>query len=414
MILPSFITGEIKYEGFIHQVKNSEVLLKFNPSFHSKYNSERCEVTFKGSQTPSSRCHTAVNLALSNLGAEFLFPSRVVQKPAQLDLKEFNSEEEEEEEAPKIRDLESCISQIQKRKLIWFNKKLNFYQKEAVRNVLQGFARPLPYVIFGPPGTGKTITLCETILQIFKTVPESRLLVATPSNSSANLISERLLDSGVLQPGDLVRLVGFHCTTDNSIPERLLPYCAVGDLAREGTEKPREYNGNGIKTSCSASVLGRHRITVGTCISLGVLHNMGFPRGHFSHVFVDEAGQATEPEILVPLNFIHADSGHVVLAGDPMQLGPVVQSKYAGHFGLGISLLSRLLQRFPYQRDTQGFQRGYDPRLVTKLIMNYRSLPEILQLPNSLFYDSELEPQVILLSNRRLGFHRMILLIVFR
>lgn len=146
--------------------------------------------------------------------------------------------------------------------------------------------------------------------------------------------------------------------------------------------------------NCTMSVLGRHRITIGTCNMLGILHNMGFPRGHFSHILVDEAGQATEPEIMIPLNFIHSNHGQVILAGDPMQLGPVVQSQLASFFGLGVSFLSRLLQQFPYQRDPEGFETLYDPRLVTKLVMNYRSLPEILHLSNTLFYESELQPQV--------------------
>ncbi|XP_018362721.1 PREDICTED: probable RNA helicase armi [Trachymyrmex cornetzi] len=291
-------------------------------------------------------------------------------------------------------ELKPYIIQIKKRKLNWFNKKLNYYQKEAVKNIILGLARPLPYIIFGPPGTGKTVTICETILQILTVIPESRLLIATPSNSSANLIAERLLDSNILKPGDMVRLIAYHCLNSNIIPEELLPYCATAELAEEGTDDRFYHHKNGIKMNCTMSVLGRHRITIGTCNMLGILHNMGFPRGHFSHILVDEAGQATEPEIMIPLNFIHSDYGQVILAGDPMQLGPVVQSQLGSFFGLGVSFLSRLLQQFPYQRDPDGFETCYDPRLVTKLVMNYRSLPEILHLPNTLFYESELQPQL--------------------
>ncbi|XP_035741515.1 probable RNA helicase armi isoform X2 [Vespa mandarinia] len=290
--------------------------------------------------------------------------------------------------------LNKCISQIKKRKLIWFNKNLNYYQKEAVKNILKGLARPLPYVIFGPPGTGKTVTLCETILQLLTILPESRLLIATPSNSSANLILERLLDSKILKPGDVVRLIAHHCLDDGTIPKKLLPYCATADIAKEGTRHRFESSFQGPKINCTMSTIGRHRITIGTCIALGVLYNMGFSRSHFSHVLIDEAGQATEPEIMVPLSFIHASHGQVVLAGDPLQLGPVVQSKLAKQFGLEESFLSRLLYQFPYQRDPEGFETCYDPRLVTKLIINYRSLPEILELPNSLFYNSELQAKI--------------------
>lgn len=198
---------------------------------------------FSFSKTVIQRFHNAVNLAPNHLGSDFLFPTKVVQKEPQFYLEEDEIEEksilpqvyhgsssditsnndtafvyniDSSLEATKSsKDTNKSITQpndelkpyinfIKKRKLNWFNKKLNHYQKEAVRNILKGLARPLPYVIFGPPGTGKTITLCETILQILTVIPESRLLVATPSNSAANLITERLVDNNILKPGDLV------------------------------------------------------------------------------------------------------------------------------------------------------------------------------------------------------------------
>uniref|UniRef100_A0A1B0B1N3 DNA2/NAM7 helicase helicase domain-containing protein n=1 Tax=Glossina palpalis gambiensis TaxID=67801 RepID=A0A1B0B1N3_9MUSC len=79
----------------------------------------------------------------------------------------------------------------------WYNSKLNFIQKKAVANILRGKIRNMPYVIFGPPGTEKTATLVETIKQIFKLIPTARMLLGTPSNNSADVITTQLI--GVLR-----------------------------------------------------------------------------------------------------------------------------------------------------------------------------------------------------------------------
>ena len=64
-----------------------------------------------------------------------------------------------------------------------------------------------------------------------------------------------------------------------------------------------------------------------------------FPRNHFTHIFIDEAGHATEPECIIPVADLldpnHPRGGQLVLAGDPKQLGPILRSPISVKYGLG-------------------------------------------------------------------------------
>ena len=52
----------------------------------------------------------------------------------------------------------------------FFDKKIesNKEQQLAVTNIVKGTSRPAPYIVFGPPGTGKTVTIVEALLQVIK------------------------------------------------------------------------------------------------------------------------------------------------------------------------------------------------------------------------------------------------------
>lgn len=63
--------------------------------------------------------------------------------------------------------------------------------------------------------------------------------------------------------------------------------------------------------------------------------------------------------------------GQVILAGDPMQLGPVIRSKLAKGHNFDLSLLERLVDMPIYARDEDKFvdHGAYNPLLVN--ILNY-------------------------------------------
>ena len=60
------------------------------------------------------------------------------------------------------------------------------------------------------------------------------------------------------------------------------------------------------------------QVVVSTAVTAGYLASLGVPPGHFTHIFVDEAGEAMVSEALIPLQLAHSNT-ITVLAGDPQQ-----------------------------------------------------------------------------------------------
>lgn len=113
----------------------------------------------------------------------------------------------------------------------------------------------------------------------------------------------------------IVYLFFCRCIVEGTIPERLVPYCVTGDISREGSRESKAAEQLGVRIGMQASVLGRHRITIGTCMVAGNIYTMGFSRGHFTHILIDEAGQATEPEVMIPMSLLDVRTAQTVLAG---------------------------------------------------------------------------------------------------
>ena len=83
----------------------------------------------------------------------------------------------------------------------------------------------------------------------------------------------------------------------------------------------------------------------------------------------------------------------IILAGDPKQLGPVLQSPISKMYGLEMSLLERLSQLPLYQRNSSRFQDHYDPMLVTKLGLCFFKKIKAL----TLYYLIAMVPRLIIL-----------------
>ncbi len=270
---------------------------------------------------------------------------------------------------------------------------LNDSQNKAVQNILssQDFA-----IIHGPPGTGKTTTLIQTIKLLCKT--ENQVLVCTPSNTAADLITERSAAVGL----NVVRIGNISRVDENIIQHTLDQRLAnhpesktikkvkiqAAECRRKakrfkrsfGWEEKQERNvlyaearelaswANTLEDRLIDQILSAAQVVACTFVgsTQKVLRN-----SNFRTVLIDEAAQALEPATWIPI----CKASKVVLVGDPFQLPPTVKSNKAAKLGFNKTLIEKALD--------------YHPE-VNLLNTQYRMNKVIMGFSNSMFYDDKL------------------------
>ncbi|XP_067633314.1 uncharacterized protein [Eurosta solidaginis] len=282
------------------------------------------------------------------------------------------------------------------------NKQINENpeQLQAVKQIVGGANPHSPYIVVGPPGTGKTTTIVEAILQLYIQNPDNHILVTSGSNSACDTVALKICEhfetNSRLKELSLQRS-GKDAKNEQLPPQDILRVFSNSWIKRNGFKNMNSLvmeNANFSRReliSPAVSVLQNYNILVVTLCTMGRLRTGISGDWPFTHVFIDEAAAITEAEALVAITSVNTNICRIIISGDPKQLGPVVMSKVAGELGLNNSIMKRLLERDCYAVKGDG---SYDRTLQMRLLQNYRSHPEILRLFNHLYYNNKLIPKV--------------------
>ncbi|PKS06623.1 hypothetical protein jhhlp_007372 [Lomentospora prolificans] len=290
-------------------------------------------------------------------------------------------------------------------KIEWFDPTLNDSQRDAIRFALASREIAL---IHGPPGTGKTHTLIELILQLVKR--NQRILVCGPSNISVDNIVERLSPRKVpiLRLGHPARLLPSVLNHSLDVLTRTSEAGAiVSDVRAEmdakqasirktktGRERRQIY---GDLKELRKEYREREKKCVtdlvrGSGVVLATLHGAGgfqLRDERFDVVIIDEASQALEAQCWVPL----LAAKKAVCAGDHLQLPPTIKSlnsktkKKPATEGdeevavTGITLETTLFDRLLALHGTS---------IKRMLTTQYRMHDKIMRFPSDELYESKL------------------------
>uniref|UniRef100_A0AAY4EVC6 Rhodanese domain-containing protein n=2 Tax=Denticeps clupeoides TaxID=299321 RepID=A0AAY4EVC6_9TELE len=248
---------------------------------------------------------------------------------------------------------------------------LNAKQQAAVEFTLgdsDGQKSVAPLLIYGPFGTGKTFTLASLTKEIVKK-PNCRVLICTHTNSSADLYVKQHFHQYVKEghpEAKPLRIKAYNRGTGIRATDSItLEYCLLS-ADRQSFMLPRKHH------------LKSHQIVITTTSMAHHLRDLDLPRNFFSHIVIDEASQMLECEALNALALADCET-RVVLAGDHMQIGPMLFSVDDGRQS-DHTLLSRLFCLY------QSVKTNVAEASRIIFYENYRSAEDIVSFVSTHFY----------------------------
>ena len=168
------------------------------------------------------------------------------------------------------------------------------YQGPTCRKLLRSSPN-VPFLITGPFGTGKTRLIAAAAYCILKTRPQSRILIATHHQRTADEYVETYFTEALVEREGLevVRMV-----SKDTPPGRLSGLTKVPWMVKDSLHK--------------------FQLVITTFVlSMGLSRRL--KQGHFTHIFIDEGAQAREPETIAAFSLAGRDT-KIVIAGDHMQV----------------------------------------------------------------------------------------------